>query len=303
MMSLARLFALLAMFWVFPVVLSVTPADARAQAADITKSTAVDSIKISNLSPRQGETVSVVLPRTYVDSLGLGDSRLIVEFAGETIPLYPQEKDSQALLSTLIAVPANMKPGGHTFTVCGVEQKLEVKDARFPTQKLRLPPKKNNFTASPGEKEAVQKAKEEASSERHWQGKFQHPVKNARISSRFGLGRIVNGKRLDDYFHAGMDFAAGRGTPVLACAKGKVILAASGWKLHGNTVCIDHGQGVITIYIHMNSLKVKTGDLVEMAEQIGTVGSTGRASGPHLHLGLYVNKVAANPEPWFARTF
>ena len=114
---------------------------------------------------------------------------------------------------------------------------------------------------------------------------------------------VPNGKLLDDYFHAGMDFAAARGTPVKACADGKVLVAHTGWKLHGNTIVLDHGQGVVSIYIHMNSLNVKEGDEVKEGDKIGAVGSTGRASGPHLHFGLYVNNTAADPKYWFENVY
>lgn len=82
-----------------------------------------------------------------------------------------------------------------------------------------------------------------------------------------------------------------------------MVVARTGWRLHGNTVCIDHGQGVISIYIHMNSVGVKEGDLVKSGQKIGAVGSTGRASGPHLHFGVYVNNACVNPASWFVKTY
>lgn len=285
----ARFLAVLTSLWFVSISLSA----AGSRAADNE-----EGIAISNSSPRQGETLRISVPRALADASG----DATVGFAGEKIPLYPAA-DGSDTLSTLIAVPADLDPGTQPLTICGVEHQLKVIDARFPTQTLRLPPKKNNFNASPGEKEAIKAAKEEVIQERFWQGKFKYPVKTVKFSSRFGLGRVVNGKRLKDYYHSGLDFRGATGTPVLACADGKVSVAATGWKLHGNTVCIDHGQGVVTIYIHMNSVKVKSGDLVKAGQQIGTIGSTGRASGPHLHLSLYVNKIAANPEPWFQQVF
>ena len=93
------------------------------------------------------------------------------------------------------------------------------------------------------------------------------------------------------------------GQPIFACANGKVILAHKNFRLHGNVVAIDHGQGVISIYIHMQKINVKEGDMVSAGEQIGNVGATGRANGPHLHLSLYVNKIATNPMPWFSKVF
>jgi murein DD-endopeptidase MepM/ murein hydrolase activator NlpD len=73
---------------------------------------------------------------------------------------------------------------------------------------------------------------------------------------------------------------------------------ADGFELHGNTIGIDHGQGVASIYIHLNSISVREGDFVQPGQTIGTVGSTGASTGPHLHWGVYVNGVAVDPGPW-----
>ena len=73
---------------------------------------------------------------------------------------------------------------------------------------------------------------------------------------------------------------------------------AQGFELHGNTVGIDHGQGVTTIYIHLSQIEVQEGQMVEAGERIGRVGSTGISTGPHLHWGLYVNGECVDPAPW-----
>ncbi len=261
-------------------------------------------LTVSNTKPRQGETVKVSL-------VGPADSfqqtEPTVQFDNSSVKLFPSDdmppSSVEKKYSTLIAIPAIIKPGEHTLTAGGAQCKVSIQNAGFPVQRLRLPKEKDNFNASPGEKEAIKQAKETLTDARMWSGMFKLPVKKARKSTRFGLRRIVNGKLLDDYFHSGLDFAAPRGTPITAVADGKVLLARKNWKLHGNAVCLDHGQGVVTIYIHMNSIAVKEGDDIKAGEQLGTVGSTGRASGPHLHFGLYVNNVAADPEFWFVKTY
>jgi murein DD-endopeptidase MepM/ murein hydrolase activator NlpD len=155
---------------------------------------------------------------------------------------------------------------------------------------------------SPGEQEAVDAAKACLSPERMWQGSFTKPSQY-RLSTLFGVKRAVNGRMLKDYFHSGLDFAAPAGAPVVATANGTVILAAQGWRLHGNCVALDHGQGVVSFYIHLKTLAVTKGQSVKAGDKIGTVGQTGRANGPHLHFSIYVNKVATNPLDWFTRTF
>ncbi len=252
----------------------------------------VDHLVISNLKPVQGETI-------MVSSSHPGE----VKFNNESVSLFADAADGQPRYSALIAIPAQLKPGTYQLLSGGLVESLAVGNAHYGTQRLSLPKSKDNFQASPGEKEQMEKAKKTVSPEKMWSGVFQHPVKHARLSTRFGLKRIVNGKPLKDYFHSGTDFAAPQGTPVLAAAPGRVIVAHTGWRLHGNTVCIDHGRGVVSISIHMNTIKVKPGDTVEAGQQIGTVGKTGRASGPHLHYGIYVNNVASNPDYWFRNTY
>ena len=202
----------------------------------------------------------------------------------------------------LIGVPANLPPGTYSIKIGDLEKKLTVAAGGFGIQTLRLPPGKDNFVASPGEEAAVAAAKATVSSKQLWNGKFIRPVQS-RVSSTFGLRRRVNGKLLSDYFHSGMDFAAATGTPVKAVQSGKVILVGRSWKLHGNTICIDHGQGVLSFYIHLSKIFVKDGDMVETGQKIGAVGSTGRANGPHLHFSIYVNNDATNPGDWFTKIF
>lgn len=309
MLSHARHVALAGMTAVLPFLLSVIPvqatespsttsSDAGAPLPGVTtESSRPVELILSSSSPRQGDTIKVSV-RGDMTAGGGGEDRT-VSFNGESFKLF---EDGPGL-SCLLGISPEIEPGKYPVTFGGISKQVTVIDGKFPTQHLRLPKKKDNFIASPGEKETIKKAKQIVSAERYWKGKFEKPVKVGRISSVFGIRRIVNGKLLKDYYHSGTDFAAGRGTPIHACAAGKVVVARTGWRLHGNTVCIDHGQGVISIYIHMNSVSVKEGDLVKSGQMIGAVGSTGRASGPHLHFGVYVNNACVNPASWFVKTY
>lgn len=117
------------------------------------------------------------------------------------------------------------------------------------------------------------------------------PVAGPRSSS-FGLERYFNGKLRNR--HNGMDFAAPEGTPVLAVANGNVIDTGD-YFFSGNMIILDHGQGMLSLYAHLQSIEIKLGDGVGAGQRIGSVGATGRVTGPHLHFSIYLNFVAVDP--------
>ena len=114
-----------------------------------------------------------------------------------------------------------------------------------------------------------------------------------RISGVFGSQRILNGEPRRP--HNGIDIAAPRGTPVVAMGAGRVVMANSDMFLTGKTVMINHGHGLTSIYIHMDRITVKRTDLVSRGQQIGAVGMTGRATGPHLHWGVSLFNTKLDP--------
>lgn len=128
---------------------------------------------------------------------------------------------------------------------------------------------------------------------------FSLPV-SANISSPFGAYRIYNGNA--GRKHAGVDLAAAKGTIITAPQSGKVVLTEP-FKVHGNTVMIDHGMGIVSIFNHMNSIKVKSGQWVKKGQPLGTVGETGVATGPHLHWGLSIQNIRVNPLDWIDNIF
>lgn len=232
-----------------------------------------------------------------------GSAPPVVAFHDKTYKLFPESGDNtHQMYRALIALAANLPAGAYPLSCGDWKQIVHVGSGGFGIQKLRLPSDKDNFIASPGEEEAVDQAKSTLSEAQLWTGKFVRPS-DARITTRYGLRRMVNGHLLQDYFHSGIDYAGALGSPVKAAQRGRVVLAHQGnWRLHGNVIAIDHGQGVISFYIHLSKVLVKPGQLVNAGDVIGKVGATGRANGPHLHFSVYVNKDAANPVDWFTRT-
>lgn len=125
-----------------------------------------------------------------------------------------------------------------------------------------------------------------------WEGLFVQPVKG-RISTEFGEMRYVNGA-LTSYRHSGVDIAAPKGTPIVAPNKGKVVFSGP-LILTGKTLAIDHGYGLFTVFFHLDRLDVNLGDTLDKGQLVGTVGTTGFSTGPHLHWTMSHYKTNLNP--------
>jgi murein DD-endopeptidase MepM/ murein hydrolase activator NlpD len=177
------------------------------------------------------------------------------------------------------------------------EKKIRVERQRYPRMQLKVP---GRYTApSPEDQHQIEQDKETkaqvfetVSAGREWKGSFAAPV-NADISDVFGVERVFNGSVQST--HQGLDFRVPSGTPVAAVNSGRVILARPLF-FEGNCVVIDHGQGLLTLYLHLSKFSVKEGDDVSKGQPIGLSGGTGRATGPHLHLAVRWQGVYLNPQ-------
>jgi len=173
----------------------------------------------------------------------------------------------------------------------------------YPRQALNLPskmvtPPTAELERIKAERVRTRKAKNTWSDQRLWRLPFHRPVAG-KYTSVYGLRRVLNGKPKNP--HRGVDFRAPAGTAVEAVADGRVILAEPHYYA-GNSMYIDHGNGVISLYFHLSRFDVSLGDIIKRGQIIGRSGSTGRATGPHLHLSISVQGQLVDPVPLFERT-
>jgi hypothetical protein len=176
--------------------------------------------------------------------------------------------------------------------------RLVVLGGGYPAQYLTVPRTFTELDAPTLERVAREKAAldrlwETTTAPRLWRGSFRLPLDGSPHASGFGLKRIINGEPRAP--HTGADFSAPAGAPVLAVNAGTVVLAEDHF-FAGNSLILDHGEGLYTMYFHLQESVVRPGQRVEKGEMLGRVGSTGRATGPHLHWGARLFGARINPE-------
>jgi murein DD-endopeptidase MepM/ murein hydrolase activator NlpD len=140
----------------------------------------------------------------------------------------------------------------------------------------------------------------ETSPEMLWRGVVFHPFTNSQVESAFADDRtyIYKGKEVDRQTHLGFDLASIAGNPIVAANRGKVLFAEE-LGIYGNTVIIDHGMGVQSLYAHLSSIAVTAGAMVDKEQVLGRSGMTGMAGGDHLHFTMLVNGRMVNPVEWW----
>lgn len=202
----------------------------------------------------------------------------------------------------LLGVDLARSPGeGALVLVHGEDREcrvgVEVREAEFGVRELRVAARFVELSLSDqtrAEEEAgrLDTIFAAASAERLWRGSFRLPLGRIEPTANFGQRRILNGEARSQ--HSGVDFRARSGTPVRAAQRGRVALAeALFWS--GQTVILDHGLGLFTVYGHLSAMDVRVGHLVPAGARLGRVGATGRVTGPHLHWSVRLDGARVDP--------
>jgi len=206
----------------------------------------------------------------------------------------------------LVGISLKTRPGAYYIAVKpknkGIQTRFTVVEKEYPAQYITLKnkrmvnPNPDDLKRIKADRIPIGKALRVWTEQKDVDTGFVAPV-DGRLSSLFGLKRFFNNQPRNP--HSGLDIAAPAGTPIVAPAKAKVINTGN-YYYNGNTVFLDHGQGLITGYFHMTDINVKAGETVSQGDVIGTVGSTGRVTGPHLHWNVYLNRTKVDPALFIA---
>lgn len=232
-------------------------------------------------------------------------TKVVGRFQGRTFPLFPDPaRQGSSAYVGLLGIDMQDEPGTHelmvdihegetvqrrSINVLVVKEQFAVEHLRLPKDKVDLDEKA--VARWKAEQEQIRRGLAEDSAMRLWQTGFVEPVRGKRTGI-FGSVRIMNGKARNP--HSGEDIGAPAGTEVLASNDGVVRLTVD-HIFSGRGVYVDHGLGLYSMYFHLSEVLVRDGDLVKAGQVIGKVGSTGRATGPHLHWGAKLNGARVNP--------
>jgi murein DD-endopeptidase MepM/ murein hydrolase activator NlpD len=179
-----------------------------------------------------------------------------------------------------------------------LKQDIVIAEKEYEREVLKVDPKYVNFPPETlkqirYEQQLMTNILATVSADRLWELPLAFP-RNSPLRSQFGVLRVFNGEPRSR--HSGLDFAGAAGSPVMAVEKGTVV-AAGDFYFGGKTIVLDHGLGLLSIYMHLSEIGVKIGDATDRGEEIGKVGATGRVTGPHLHLGISVFGTMVDPLP------
>jgi murein DD-endopeptidase MepM/ murein hydrolase activator NlpD len=251
-------------------------------------------------TPHPGDVV-----RVEVDGAG-NSERITATILGQDLGFHFDPRQRKHL--ALVGIDLDTKPDAYRLrihrnaTADAATPTLHVLPKQFAVRRLSVP---GSFVEPPPE--ALEQIKRDSAtladayarvSPRKWADAFILPV-DGKPTSNFGTRSYYNGQRRSP--HAGVDFVGKPGTPIRAANRGEIVVAAPMY-FTGNTVVVDYGERLFSIFAHLSEIHVKTGDTVEPATVVGLVGATGRVTGPHLHWSVRLNGARVDPLSLVAAT-
>ena len=258
-------------------------------------------VTVTPTTLRQGDVAVIVV--TGVSGVPAMDGSV----AGRPLYFFPYADGYAAL----IGIDLDARPGKTPWRIGFVDSAgqsrarsgaITVKARKYSVQRLSLPKSMVELSPEDERRAGAETARlamlfDTISAERLWRGRFTKPIASHVVPEGFGARRIINGKPRSP--HSGVDFAAPAGTPVVASNRGRVALVVN-FFFGGRLVALDHGEGLYTLYMHLERADVAEGELVERGSIIGAVGSTGRATGPHLHWAASLRRSRIDPDALLA---
>ena len=258
------------------------------------------------VSPSQKVLQGDVLP-VFIHTPGEKKVQLSGIFMKQKLPFYPVPYRDQLYRALLPVNPLqkrgvyylNVRAKDGAGNVSSADFPVEVRYKSFPGEVIQLNTEKTTIltdrNAAAVNRDKMNAALSASADIQYWKDEFTRPVQGY-VTSLFGTQRIYNTGVVYSY-HKGLDLANKQGTPVHSANRGRVVLAEP-LPLNGNCVVIDHGQWLFSMYFHMHTILVHPGDVVEKGDQIGTIGTTGISTGPHLHWEMHIGDIAIDPEQW-----
>lgn len=262
----------------------------------------IKSIILDNLPLYQGDTFLIEV-----------ESDQPVTIKADLAFIQPTFVDLGGMQMAYGGIHALTEPGVYPLTMTvsypdGSEYRFDqlvmINSANYVTDKpLQVDPESIGTEAEKAENTVFKSIVQPITPVQQWDGLWYSPAQDADcIISQFGSRRTYN----DDpgvYYHTGLDLGYCKGTDVYAPAGGTVVGVFPNQVVRGNTIVIDHGLGVYTMYLHLNDILVEEGQIVESGQLIGIIGTTGRSTGPHLHFEVDIQGTPVNPLTWLRRAF
>ena len=260
------------------------------------------------LSPLLVQGATVAPPKVIIQpkKIGPGDiATIIVKNVAEPVEgafngkklFFNAAKNSY---KAILGIDLNLEPGQYPLEITSNGKKLltnlKIVKKKYPVQRLTLPEKM--VVLSPEDEARTELDQKKTSviwpvdSLRIWNGNFVNPLPGKKVGTPFGVRRIIN--KIPKSSHSGVDITADEGEPVLAPNDGVAVLVDNLF-YSGNSVVLDHGQGIYTMFFHLSKINVRYGQAVMKGDVIALVGSTGRATGAHLHWGVRMQGARVDP--------